>query len=578
MSSKNQDVNININCLKITFVDNEITICKLLLKIDYAKDVAEFKNSEHYTVYLFANEHLDVLRQHVEVVYDCGIRDPRHTLAHYLSSNKMGDKIPLIETAYNSEKRALYAIKVLFGGNGVEGRDTVNACIIGVVKIIFDKIWYNIDKECAGSLPGHVSELPGKEIDDTSLDSAGLRMLPTLEKLYGVSPELEKKYRGDSESARLVRVLILAAAKTQSPVLISGNTGTGKNVVAQAIHEHSSRKKFGLTVLNCGAIHTELMEFELFGCEKDYLFLGQPLRLGLWERAGNGSLFFDEIGALSLTYQVKIQRTLENGSFKRVGGTKEIKVHARVLAATNQNLFGMVGDGKFNAGLYYSLRSCFIQTLSLQDNFSDIPVLALFFWQKITGNSKASLPTSVLEELCRYAWPGNVWELKTLLARLFALFRHESPSLDELKDVFCLFGKTPLSTTRGLSKSSCSQKNIYLQHLKRFYELVDVWRHKIKQVLAELLKTKTSLSHAREVLNNILLEIDLLNQEPFLHQDQIFSLAVYEFRKTIYHLLKLLTSDKPRAIDYLETEVIKALDNLLSLIIREIKKLTDVEL
>jgi DNA-binding NtrC family response regulator len=279
-------------------------------------------------------------------------------------------------------EKQLSGIKTLF--MNIKGRDTINAFVIGVAKKVFDDVWKNAEKKDVKKFPVFVSKPICTVTPSASLDSTELRILWHLESLHGISPELEKEYIGDSELARLTRALIMAAAESEDPVLILGDTGTGKEVVARAIHKHSARKNCTFTALNCGAIPKELLEYELFGGEPNITHAGQPLKKGLWEVTGKGTLFLDEIGDLSLDHQVKILRALENNTIKRVAGVTEIKVEARILAATNRNLFTMVQNNRFREDLYYRLRGSFVRTPTLKDHLEDVSVLASFFWRKIT--------------------------------------------------------------------------------------------------------------------------------------------------------------------------------------------------
>ncbi len=151
-----------------------------------------------------------------------------------------------------------------------------------------------------------------------------------------------------------MRQLILHAAQTDVPVLIVGDTGTGKEIVARQIHEYSDRKKMGAFVaVNCGAIPHNLLESELFGHEKGAFTGSIKQKKGLWESVGKGTIFLDEIGDLSLDHQVKILRALQEGTIRRLGGIAEIKVNARVIAATNRDLYSMVQTGQFREDLFF---------------------------------------------------------------------------------------------------------------------------------------------------------------------------------------------------------------------------------
>ena len=566
---------MQVDCVEITFESEKIVTRKASQEIDDAGAVENLKGSDHPIVYLFLNEHLENLSKHVDIVFDKKSKHKAKPLTDYFLPKKKLEKIPLLRTAYSTDGKAIGGMKKLF--MNIEGRDTINAFIVGVEKEVFDDIWKSAEEEDVKKFPVFISKPICTVSPSSSLDSTELRILRHLESLHGVSPELEKEYVGGSDSACLVRALILSAAKAEEPVLILGDTGSGKEVVARAIHDHSSRKRKGyeFTAVNSATIPKHLFEYEIFGCEKGALHAGQPLKIGLWESAGKGTLFLDEIGDLRLDHQVKILRTLENGTFRRIGGTKEIKAEARVLAATNCNLFSMVQNNKFREDLYYRLRAFFIRTPTLKDHKEDVPVLANFFWRKITENKKASLPPDVLEELCNYAWPGNVRELKMVLIHLFSLFEREDPSVTNLKDIFYLEGLvflTPEDTPAHGDEDSL-QRARCLQHLKRADEVIHLCHYKFKGSLVEDIKNKEPLSSIRESLLFLNHEIELLCNKPTLfYGKEIFS-AVYDFKGKISYLLSLLTQDHKSATEFLETDIISALDSLLLMISHEIEKI-----
>jgi transcriptional regulator with GAF, ATPase, and Fis domain len=166
-------------------------------------------------------------------------------------------------------------------------------------------------------------------------------------------------------------------------VLVLGDTGTGKEVIARSIHNYSARASEKFVPVNCGAIPSELLESELFGHKRFTFTDAKYDKKGLWEITGNGTLFLDEVGDLALIHQVKILRALEENKIRPIGEVKEIRVNARVIAATNRDLFSMVKAGHFREDLYYRLRSFLLRTPGLRDHPEDIPTLARFFWKKI---------------------------------------------------------------------------------------------------------------------------------------------------------------------------------------------------
>ena len=564
---------MQVDCIKITLEAEKIVTCKTTQQIDDADAVEEMKSNKQPVVYLFANEHLEELRKHVDVVFDRGPMDGRKGLTMCLApkrKKKLG-KIPLIESTYGFKGKAIPGIKTFLAN--IERRDIIDTFIVGVKKNIFDEIWSSTEKEEVKKFSVCNSKSSCTPPDASPLDSSELRLVQELEGIHGFSPELEKQYIGKSVAARLTRVMILSVAKSAEPVLILGDTGTGKEVVARAIHDQSGRDKSKFTVVNCGAIPSELLEFELFGVEPDVLERGRPLKKGLWEIAGDGTLFLDEMGDLRLDHQVAILRVLESGVIRRVGGVKDIKVFARVLAATNRNLFAMVQANNFREDLYHRFGPA-VRTPTLRENPVDIPVLACFFWKNITKKVNALLSSDILEELCRYSWPGNVRELKNVLTKLDTVFQNKNPTVTNFRNVFLIEGRVILSATgKPVTADEISlQRTRCLQHLKRAQEVIYLCRYKFKGSLAEDIKSETTLAAIRESLllpNN---EIEFLCKEPTLfHDKEIFS-AVYDFKGKISYLLSLLSQDRKSATEFLEIDIVNALDTLFSMITNEIKK------
>jgi formate hydrogenlyase transcriptional activator len=207
---------------------------------------------------------------------------------------------------------------------------------------------------------------------------------------------------------------------TDSTVLILGETGTGKELVARAIHELSSRKKGSFVKVNCAAIPASLLESELFGHEKGSFTGAIGQKIGRFELAHQGTLFLDEIGELPLELQPKLLRALQDQEFERVGGTRTIRTDVRFVAATNRNLKAMVDENKFRADLYYRLHVFPLNVPPLRDRREDIPLLTRYFVQKHAqrmGRKIDMIPNSVMGELIQYDWPGNIRELQNVLER-----------------------------------------------------------------------------------------------------------------------------------------------------------------
>ncbi len=223
-------------------------------------------------------------------------------------------------------------------------------------------------------------------------------------------------------SPALLEVLqqVEQAAPTDATVLIFGETGTGKELIARAIHDRSERKNRPLVKVNCGAISAGLVESELFGHVKGAFTGALDRRTGRFELADGGTLFLDEVGELPLETQVKLLRVLQEGEFEPVGSSKTIKVNVRIIAATNRNLADEVKAGRFRADLFYRLNVLPLRNPSLRERKSDIPQLAMFFLSRFSrrfGRNVESIAQETIDLMVNYDWPGNIRELQNLIER-----------------------------------------------------------------------------------------------------------------------------------------------------------------
>lgn len=237
---------------------------------------------------------------------------------------------------------------------------------------------------------------------------------------------------GESEGITRIRELIEKVAPTEARVLITGANGTGKELVAQWIHEKSQRAEGPLVEVNCAAIPSELIESELFGHEKGSFTSAVAQRKGKFEMAEGGTLFLDEVGDMSLSAQAKVLRALQENKITRVGGDKEIKVNVRVIAATNKNLEKEIEKEQFREDLYHRLNVIPIQVPALDERKEDIPLLAAYFMEQISnemGAAPKQLSIEALKLLQERKWPGNIREFRNVIERLIILGGKEiSPS------------------------------------------------------------------------------------------------------------------------------------------------------
>lgn len=282
--------------------------------------------------------------------------------------------------------------------------------------------------------------LMGTSADITKRKEVELQLKESLEEVQHLRTRLKAEneylrnhlqYKGGSgklvgQSPAVQQMLSMAkrVAETDATVLITGETGTGKELLAQVIHDWSPRKASVMVQVNCAALPAQLIEGELFGREKGAYTGAMTQQVGRFEVADGSTLFLDEIGDLPLELQTKLLRILQDGCFERLGSNKTIHADVRVIAATNRNLAQMVQEGTFREDLFHRLNVFPIESPPLRERRDDIPELIWRFVQEFNnkmGRSVSSIPKSAMEELTQYAWPGNIRELRNLVERAMIL-------------------------------------------------------------------------------------------------------------------------------------------------------------
>jgi transcriptional regulator with GAF, ATPase, and Fis domain len=277
-------------------------------------------------------------------------------------------------------------------------------------------------------------------------------------------------------------------AATDATVLILGETGTGKELIARATHARSPRKNSPLVKLNCAAIPASLIESELFGHEKGAFTGALTRRIGRFELANGGTIFLDEIGDLPLDLQSKLLRVLQEGEFERIGSTQTIKVNTRVISATNRELEKSVAEGAFRSDLFYRLNVFPIRLPPLRDRQKDIPLLVWNFIakkQKVLNKTIERIPKEVMETLMAYDWPGNVRELENVIERALILSPRSALRLDEV-----------LATSANKEHSPQSMEEVERLHLLKVFESCN-WRIKGRGNAADQLGMHPSTLYSR---------------------------------------------------------------------------------
>jgi DNA-binding NtrC family response regulator len=285
---------------------------------------------------------------------------------------------------------------------------------------------------------------------------------------------------GSSDRITEIFETIKRVAPTTTTILITGETGTGKELIARAIHRNSPRKNNPFIKINCAAIPESLMESELFGYEKGAFTGAVTKKQGRFELAHKGTLFLDEVGELPKDMQVKLLQVIQEQEFERVGGLQTIKVDVRLITATNRNLLQDVKDGRFREDLYYRLNVIPAHLPSLRERKEDIPVLVNFFIEKF--NKKLDKSVKYIDEkvtnlLIQYAWPGNIRELENLVERMILMARGDT----------IVFADLPSELKTAIESDSTGQSGIRQKPFKDIMKnhMEDIEKQVIISVLEE---------------------------------------------------------------------------------------------
>ena len=360
------------------------------------------------------------------------------SLIHEIRKKEESVAIVVI-TAYSSVKTAVEAIKC--------GADDYLTKPINIeeLKLVLEKIWERQQLIAQNRML--------KEKLKDKYKSSGL---------VGSTPQMKQIFH-----------MIADVAPSTASTLILGETGTGKELVANALHCQSDRACMPFVALHCAALSEGVLESELFGHEKGAFTGAVQARKGRFEMADGGTLFLDEVGEMSLKVQVKLLRVLEKGEFERVGGEKTLKVDVRLITATNRNLEKEVSEGRFREDLFYRLNVITIHLPPLRERKDDIPILSNFFVIKYTKKYKKEIKgfaPEAMEALCAYHWPGNVRELENVVERAIVLCKKNTISVEHLprnvvpdKDDMSVI-KIPVGISLKEAEKEIIQKTLQMTH------------------------------------------------------------------------------------------------------------------
>jgi two-component system, NtrC family, response regulator AtoC len=269
---------------------------------------------------------------------------------------------------------------------------------------------------------------------------AALEKARLMEQVDQLKSEVVEKYGfgsivGKNHAMRKIYQLVERVADADAPVLITGETGTGKDLLAKAVHFNGARKDHPFIKVDCASLAPSLLESELFGHEKGSFTGAVAQKIGRFEMADQGTVFLDEISNMELPLQVKLLRVLQDNEFERVGGTKTVKVNLRLISATNADLEKLVEAKKFRKDLYYRLKGVSLHVPALRERRDDIPLLAIYFFNHFSGKAKCKaegISHEAMEKLMKYSWPGNVRELENCIEQAVVISRHKEITPSEI--------------------------------------------------------------------------------------------------------------------------------------------------
>ncbi len=419
---------------KLLLIDDDKTALDGLVKI-LARDGYPVSGalSGYEALNLLSKKNFDIIVTDMKLPGMGGL-----SLIHELRKKEEPAAIVVI-TAYSSVKTAVEAIKC--------GADDYLTKPINIeeLELVLEKLWER-----------------QRLIAQNRLLKEKLKDKYKSSELVGSTPQMHRVFK-----------MIEDVAPSTASILILGETGTGKELIANAIHYQSDRASMPFVALHCAALSEGVLESELFGHEKGAFTGAVQLRKGRFEMADGGTLFLDEVGEMSLKVQVKLLRVLEKGEFERVGGEKTIKVDVRLIAATNRDLEKEVAEGRFREDLFYRLNVITIHLPPLRERKEDILILSNFFAIKYAKKYKKEIKGFVpeaMDMLCAYQWPGNVRELENVVERAIVLCKKNIIGVDQLpknivpnrEDIAMI--KIPLGVSLEEAEKEVIQKTLLMTH------------------------------------------------------------------------------------------------------------------
>jgi two-component system response regulator HydG len=328
---------------------------------------------------------------------------------------------------------------------------------------------------------GELREVLARIVESQRLRRRNVELEAQLDERYGYSSII-----GRSDPMQAVFRTLRQVAPTDVTVLVTGDSGTGKELVARALHQNSRRRNAPFVALNCAALPESLLESELFGHEKGSFTGAAARKIGHIEHAEGGTLFLDEVGDMPLTTQVKILRVLEQREIVRVGSSTTVPVDIRVVAATNQNLIEAVSQRRFREDLYFRLKVVSIDLPPLRDRPSDVPLLVEAFVTELSarhGTQVRGMAPEVLRVLQAQPWPGNVRELRNVVENMVVTGTHEVLQLSDLPPALRSENVPPPASSDGITLAGRTALDVEREHIRATLALVGDNRSKAARMM-----------------------------------------------------------------------------------------------
>jgi hypothetical protein len=534
----------------------------IFITIRSEEDLVALRGKEKCAAFIIRTGDLEQLLEYGKTILDRGAKNRAKQLPALMLGYK---KIPVIRGNYRNAGQMARSVTNLV--EHAASSDQSNIFFIGAGDSVFQELSNRIasgkyGKERAGAAARADSSHDARPY--AGYRNASLNLLDLM-KVSEVPAILEKRYIGNSAEVRLLKQFVIMSARSEAPVMILGETGTGKEIVARTIHDLSRRQSKNFVVINCGAIPSELFESELFGHERGSFTGAASRKEGLWKSADGGTLFLDEIGDLALPHQVKILRTLQSGYISPVGATFHVHINTRVIAATNRDLFDMVKKGLFREDLYYRLRSMLIHTPALRDHCEDIPVMAQTFWKDICSNRRAMLPAHVIETLKKYPWPGNGRELKMLLRQIHSIFGSKNISVKHLESLEELETYRVIARGKSADRKKLKISNVkWLLYLRRVEDIIKSVELTVNPVITGVVDSKKEIVWILLVIQSYLADLDLLNAQASRYDKKEMPGLISKLSNVLRAFARIMEDDPAKAALYWRATVKKEMERVLS--------------